>query len=114
MGEAKRKAALSAGLVLSPDQQADVARLVRAIAFDVGRGGACLFRAVVGQAALAALGHPSTIVFGGMLYRAGPDELVDTVAFCGPGNAALLMARQMLGHYWLQAGRDLIDFTVGD
>ena len=49
-----------------------------------------------------------------MLYRAGPDEIADVVAFCGPDNRALRLDHKVLGHYWLEAGADLIDFTVGD
>src|SRR4051812_20356839 len=48
MGGKKRKAALRVRTPLTPDQQADIARLVRAISFG---GGRCFYRAVVGQAA---------------------------------------------------------------
>ena len=71
-------------------------------------------RAVTGQKASALLGVRSRLVFGAMLYRAGPDEMADVIAFCGPNNRARQLDGKVLGHYWLEAGAHLIDFTVGD
>ena len=112
MGKAKQRRRLIEQLGL-PERRADIARLVCSVDF-VSRGGTCAMRAVTGQTALALLGVRSRIVFGAMLYRAGPDELADTVAFCGPDNRALRLDRKVLGHYWLEAGPELIDFSVGD
>ena len=98
---------------MRPERRADIAACVRSVDF-VSDGGTCAMRAVTGQKVLAMLGVKSRLVFGAMLYRAGPDELVDTVAFCGPDNRALRLDHKVLGHYWLEAGGDLIDFTVGD
>lgn len=66
-----------------------------------------------------------------MLYRAGPDEYRDVVAFCGPNNGCYfvgtgpfdkiverwpqLFARNsngFLGHAWLRSGTDIVDFSV--
>ena len=77
----------------------------------LAEGGTCAMRAVTGQKAPALLGVRSHLVFGAMLYRAGPDEMADVIAFCGPNNRARQLDGQVLGHYWLEAGADLIDFT---
>lgn len=114
MGEAKQRRLRLAHLGLCvPDHRADIARCLRSIDF-VSDGGTCAMRAITGQKVLAMLGVRSRIVFGAMLYRAGPDPLADVIAFCGPKNRALQLGRTVLGHYWLEAGSDLIDFTVGD
>jgi hypothetical protein len=112
MGEARQRRYLIEQL-MRPERRADIAACVRSVDF-VSDGGTCAMRAVTGQKVLAMLGVKSRLVFGAMLYRAGPDELVDTVAFCGPDNRALRLDHKVLGHYWLEAGGDLIDFTVGD
>jgi hypothetical protein len=114
MGEAKQRRHQLQQLNLSaPGRRADIARCVRSIGFDI-RGGTCAFRTMTGQIVLTSMGVRSRIVFGAMLYRTGPDPIADTVAFCGPTNRALRLADKVLGHYWLEAGPDLIDFTVGD
>jgi hypothetical protein len=60
------------------------------------------------------LGIANHLTVGAMLYRAGPDEIHDTVAFCGPGNQACWTTQGAAAHFWLTAGDDLIDFSVGD
>jgi hypothetical protein len=57
---------------------------------------------------------PGDVVTGAMLYRAGPHEIYDIIAFCGPGNEAYRTSDGVLAHYWLTAGDQLIDFSVGD
>jgi len=60
-------------------------------------------------------GIPATLTLGGMVYRAGPDPHRDVVAFCGPGNVGQFVSGQgILGHYWIESGSDVIDFSVGD
>ena len=48
-------------------------------------GGTCWFRSALGGAALTHLGLKPRHVMGAALFRAGLDEKLDTVAFCGPG-----------------------------
>jgi hypothetical protein len=106
MGEAKRRAAL--GRVspdFTPEQRADIGRLVRSVELVTG-GGLCNFRALMGQRALNWLGMSTRITWGAMVYRAGPNAFEDTLAFCNENGAAY--------HCWLEAGGDLIDFSVGD
>jgi hypothetical protein len=112
MGEAKRRNSIIGDL--SPARRADIARAVRSIEVRAGAG-TCYFRAVLGHRALGYLGIRSSVVFGAMLYRAGPDPCRDVVAFCGRGNAPE-MATTGAGaaHYWLHCGEDLVDFSVGD
>ena len=111
MGKAKQRRRLIEQLGL-PERRADIARLVRSVDF-VSRGGTCAMRAVTGQKVLAMLGIRARLTFGAMLYRAGPDELADTVAFCGPDNRALRLDRKVLGHYWLEAGSISASATGG-
>ena len=54
------------------------------------------------------------LVGGAMIFRAGPDEKRDRVAFCGRGNAHEEFAGAFLGHFWLiDCNGDLIDFSAG-
>ena len=112
MGEARRRRLLAAKCSI-PEHRADIARLVRSIDIITG-GGICAFRAIVGQKVLGWLGIASRWVDGAMLYRAGPNEMSDVVAFCGPGNAGYWTDYGAAAHCWLVAGDDLIDFSVGD
>jgi hypothetical protein len=79
-------------------------------------GGTCAFRALCGQMVLSWRGVRSRLVWGGMLYRAGPDEISDVVAYVGPGNAALwrVPGTGSIAHAWLEVGADLVDFSPGD
>jgi hypothetical protein len=114
MGEARRRKQLIKN-ILEPARRADIARVVRSVDFVIdGGGGTCASRAFAGKVALTRLGVCARLVFGAMLYRAGPDEEVDVVAYCGQGNRAQHGDGGMLGHLWLEAGPDLIDFSVGD
>jgi hypothetical protein len=49
-----------------------------------------------------------------MVYRDGPDPERDVVLFCGPGNVGQMIDGNLMGHYWLEHGRDIIDFSAGD
>jgi hypothetical protein len=113
MGEAKRRNSIIRDL--SPARRADIARAVRSIEVTTGAG-TCFLRAVLGHRALEYFGIRSSVVFGAMLYRAGPSPLRDVVAFCGQGNKPQQMAEIGVGaaHHWLHCGEDLIDFSVGD
>jgi hypothetical protein len=69
------------------DIKAGICRVVRTIQFTGLAGGACAFRAGVGYLALGLLGWKPHFCIGGVLYRAGPSAIRDTMAFCGQGNA---------------------------
>ena len=78
-------------------------------------GGQCFFRAATGARLLQRLGLPADIALGGMIYRAGPDPHRDVVAFSGPGNLGMFDPQKgLLGHYWIEVGEDVIDFSAGD
>jgi hypothetical protein len=67
------------------DIKAGICRVVRTIQFTGLAGGACAFRAGVGYLALGLLGWKPHFCIGGVLYRAGPSAIRDTMAFCGRG-----------------------------
>jgi hypothetical protein len=68
----------------------DIAELVRSVprAFPVGTGD-CLDRSLTGAAVLTALGLPTTLKLGALLYRVGPDPLRDCITICAPDRPAL-------------------------
>jgi hypothetical protein len=78
------------------------------------KGAFASFRAATGWAVLKDLGISAVIVLGGMVYRTGPDEVRDVVAFCGPRNSGITINGHFLGHYWVQVNDDIVDFSVGD
>jgi hypothetical protein len=125
MGEAKRRK--EAGTYparrrqsLSPGARQDIAGIVRGRTLVIagpagGIGGTCLFRALSGSLVLKTLGIEANLVAGGVLYRAGPDPARDFFIFGTPdGGGAFLPGGGLLGHVWLEAGDDLIDFSAGD
>ena len=93
------------------DLKADIARSVRSIILG---GGNCFYRAVIGMELLRRLGIPTQLALGGLVYRAGPDPIRDVVSYCGPGNLGQMIGDDWVGHYWIQSGTDVIDFSVGD
>jgi hypothetical protein len=105
----------AAATIVPESRKADIARVVRSIDFVTGSG-TCFSRAITGGAVLSQLGIDAKMAVGSMLYRAGPDELADTLAFCGPGNAAFFNPEGHgdASHIWLTVGNDLVDFSVGD
>ena len=96
------------------DIKADICRVVRSIQFTGLAAGACAFRAGVAYLALRLLGWTPHFCVGGVLYRAGPDAMRDTMAFCGQGNAGQMVYGHFVGHVWLEMEGELIDFTCGD
>jgi hypothetical protein len=91
------------------DIKADIARVVRSINSSA-RSAASLLGAVIGFITLGPLGFKPQFCVGGMLYRAGPDRLRDTVPFRGPGNAGRLIDGQFVGHVWLRLDDELVDW----
>src|SRR5690242_2460964 len=63
----------------------DIAELVRSLprAFPIGTGD-CLDRSLTGAAVLTALGLPTTLKLGALLYRVGPDPVRDCITICAP------------------------------
>ena len=90
-----------------------VAAAVRGVSMTM-LGGTCWFRATIGAMALAHLGMRPQRMMGGMIFRAGPDERLDTVPFCGPSNHAQWIGDRPLFHVWLEVDGDIIDFSCGD
>jgi len=87
MGEAKRRRAMAQHMANSfPDDiKRDIAKTVRSIEWllpDRRPAGMCFFRTMSGT--INRLDIPAKPALGGMIYRAGPDEERDVVAFCGP------------------------------
>src|SRR5215831_17077509 len=121
MGEAKRRREAGTQRAqptsLPDDIKHDIAKTVRSIEWammDDRPGGMCFFRAMSGAVALMALGIPAKPALGGMLYRVGPDERRDVVAFCGPNNVGTRIGSSFLGHWFVISGNDIVDFSVGD
>jgi hypothetical protein len=96
------------------DIKTDIARAARPIKFTGAIGGDCLLRAGIGYVALGLLGFGPQFCVGSLLFRAGPDPLRDTLAFCGPGNAGQMIDDHFIGHVWLEMDGELIDFSCGD
>ena len=105
---------VGSGSAVSDDIKADVARVVRSIKFTGTIGGDCVVRAGIGFVALGLLGFKPRFCVGGMLYRAGPDALGDTMAVCGPGNAGQMIDGHFIGHVWLGLDDELVDFSCAD
>jgi hypothetical protein len=119
MGEAKRrKAAAHAKLDIleKPGVKGRIAAAVRSVQFPLSLGGMCLYRVAAGMYVLKGLGLPAEVRVGSMLYRAGPDPIRDTLAFCGPGNIGCWPAMEsgLMGHFWISLGDDIVDFSAGD
>jgi hypothetical protein len=97
--------------------KADISKVVRSLDFELpnSKGGLCFFRALSGCTVLRLLGFESAQpALGGMVFRAGPDDRRDVLAFCGPGNQGCSVNGIFLGHYWIVEDDDYIDFSVGD
>jgi hypothetical protein len=108
------------GSSIPDDIKRDIAKVVRSIDWIPEGGstqgaGMCFYRAMAGWATLIALDIPASPALGGMVYRAGPAERHDIVAFCGEGYMGRRSDRGMLAHYFLVSDDDnIIDFSVGD
>jgi hypothetical protein len=108
------KSAQPCGAPIPYEIKTDIAKVVRSLALNA-QGGQCFFRAVIGFTTLQMLGfRQARPCLGGMVYRAGPDEVRDVMAFCGPNNQGCMYEGRFLGHYWIADRNDFIDFSVGD
>jgi hypothetical protein len=101
------------------DIKRDIAKVVRSIEYQYVNapfpdGGKCAWRNLTGQAVLWKLNIAAKIALGGLVYRVGPDERRDVVAYCGPGNAGMKTTIGLGGHYFLISGDNIVDFAVGD
>ena len=98
------------------DVKNDIAGVARSLEIrTVMTGGRCFWRALVGYYALELSGISAHITLGGMVYRAGPNERRDVVAFCGPGNFGIKVAGGLLAHYFLMTDAgEIVDFSAGD
>jgi hypothetical protein len=116
MGEAKRRREAAVRMPIPDDIKSDIAKVARSIDVVLGiKGGICFFRALAGYLTLMELDLSAALKFGGMVYRAGPDEERDVIAFCGRNNLGWSLRGQgVLGHYFLTYGDDIVDFSVGD
>lgn len=78
---------------LPHDIKRDIAKTVRSLKWhlpdEVRPHGLGFYRALTGYLTLGALDIPSSLSLRGMIYRAGPDEYRDVVAFCEPGNVGI-------------------------
>jgi hypothetical protein len=102
---------------IADDIKRDIAKVVRSIYWQLAVGmvgGMCFWRCMTGWTTLRARGIPAQPALGGMIYRAGPDERRDVVAFCGQGNAGRHVDGGILAHYFIVSGNNIVDFSVGD
>jgi hypothetical protein len=104
-------------LAVPTEVRAAIADELSAHAFrSASAGGLCALRALQAQRAIKR--HTGLLVplcFGAMVYRCGPEEDRDVVAFCGRANSAQVSPMGgFLGHVWLAAGETLIDFSTAD
>jgi hypothetical protein len=101
--------------IIPDDLRRDIAQTVRDVEFVTDApGGLCFYRAIIGREFLRSLDIAGDLCLGGMVYRAGPDPERDIVAFCGPGGVGQMIDGNLIGHYWIEYGRDIIDFSAGD
>jgi hypothetical protein len=63
---------------------------------------------------MVALGTGYRTVIGGLLYRAGPDPVRDTMGFADGHGGNFLPDGRFYGHTWLQVGANIVDFSCGD
>jgi hypothetical protein len=111
MGEAKRRQMAAAKTFpLDESIKTDIAGIVSMFRFAEVPGGSCVPRACLGQAVLAACGIRSRLVAGGMLFRAGPHPIRDTLRFALPNNRGGFYQGAVIGHVWNECEHDLIDF----
>jgi len=99
------------------DIKRDIAKVVRSIEYryvDDPDGGMCAWRNLTGQVVLWKLDIAAKIALGGLVYRVGPDERRDVVAFCGGGDVGMKNAIGLGGHYFLVSGDNIVDFSAGD
>ena len=102
-------------IIFPDDLRRDIAHTVRDVEFDThAPGGLCFYRAIIGKQLLRLLGITADLCLGGVVYRAGPDPERDVVSFCGPGNVGQMIDGKLFGHYWLEHGHDIIDFSAGN
>ena len=82
---------LQEAIELPPSVKNDIAKVVRSLEWKAKdqEAGFCMFRTMTGLTVLTMLGIPSTLIRGAMLFRAGPDQRRDMVAFCGPDNRSI-------------------------
>ena len=92
---------------------ATIARIVRSFRFYIA--GACLARALIGQAVLDRLGIASELVAGSLLYRVGKHRRRDTWRLALPDiNLGGMFDGYIRGHVWIEVGEDIVDFSSGD
>jgi hypothetical protein len=101
-----------------PHVRDGIAKIVRGVDFvfpeEFAGGGQCLFRALTGLEVMRRCNIEARLHAGSLLYRVGPDPMRDVVAFCGPDNAGFTSEAGACFHIWLDAGDDIVDFSVGD
>jgi hypothetical protein len=91
-----------------------IAQLAQSVSiFSLFPGGNCIFRAHAGWLVLKAAGIKSSIVGGGMLYRAGPDEILDTVGYAGRRLLGEVLPNgTFMGHFFLITDKhEVVDFS---
>jgi hypothetical protein len=68
------------------DLKIDIAKTVRTVDWRqvIPDGGLCFWRNMTGVYVLTELDIPARLQSGGMIFRTGPDEVRDALAFCGP------------------------------
>ena len=78
------------------------------------KDGYCFGRAATGHFLLTQLGIPAKLVFGGLVYRAGPDPSRDLLCYCDGYGYGCMIKGKIFAHQWIQSNNDLVDFSVGD
>jgi hypothetical protein len=115
MGEAKRRKLSGDYPIISPNLplnlRDDIAKAIGTCTL-IQAGGSCITRVQLGCEVLKHLGFTPRIELGSAIYRVGPDETRDTIAFAGPYNTGCILINYgFVGHAWLRLGSDLIDLT---
>jgi hypothetical protein len=122
VGEAARRRQAHASqladrlLAIPEPVRAAIAAEVASVTFDrLPPGGACGHRAGLARQLLAArLGLVVPMVAGAMLYAGGDDLRRHLVAFCGPDGELAISPAGCRGHWWLEVGGVILDFSPPD
>jgi hypothetical protein len=111
----QRKAILEESQWIPDDIKIDIAKVVRSVDWrSVIKDGYCFGRAATGHFLLTQLGIPAKLVFGGLVYRAGPDPSRDLLCYCDGYGYGCMIKGKIFAHQWIQSNNDLVDFSVGD
>jgi hypothetical protein len=104
-----------------PEVRNGLANMIGAVDFvyadgrDASGYGHCLQRSLIAVEVLRRSNIDCQLEIGSMLYRVGPDPIRDVIAFCGPGNAGIVLNdKSALFHAWISVEDCIADFSINE